>query len=50
MPKKAASGEERNKQGKCYMHACNNALYQEIDFFGKRVMVCRSHKSLHGIK
>jgi hypothetical protein len=50
MPKRAMTGEESNKAGKCYMHRCPNKAMIEITFFSKKVEVCTRHKYLDGTK
>lgn len=40
----------RNSKGKCYMKNCPNKPVTEVTFFNKKVMVCKGHEYVDGVK
>ncbi|QBP30832.1 hypothetical protein KNU49_gp034 [Streptomyces phage EGole] len=40
----------RNSKGKCYMKNCPNKPAVTVTYFGKSVIVCRSHSHVDGVK
>lgn len=50
MGRDSKSQNTRNEKGKCYMKNCPNKPAVEVTFFGKKVMVCKGHEHVDGVK
>jgi hypothetical protein len=40
----------RSQRGKCHMKDCRKKPVTEVTFFNKKVMVCKGHEHVDGVK